>query len=54
MDDSLRVEDISRLLSEENSSRISVKLKELGFKWLSADLDGYRQGSLTMVLEIRK
>lgn len=37
---------IDALTSPENRGKISVRLKDLGFRYVSLDLDGYRQGSL--------
>lgn len=36
----------SEILYEETLEKISVKLKELGFKYVTLDLDGYKMGSL--------
>jgi len=37
---------IERLASKEIRSKVSSKLKELGYVWVAMDLDGYRTGSL--------
>lgn len=37
---------IDALTSPENRGKISVRLKDLGFRYVSLDLEGYRQGSL--------
>jgi len=42
-------EDIEILCREENRLRISAPLKELGFRFVAIDLDGYRRGSLNLV-----
>jgi len=34
------------ILNEESLEKISVKLKELGFKYVTLDLEGYKMGSL--------
>jgi len=47
-------DDLSRLLSDETRNLISMKLKEIGFKWISADIEGYRQGSLNNALNFKK
>jgi len=42
-------EDIEILCRAENRLKISGPLKELGFRYVAIDLDGYRRGSLNMV-----
>ena len=39
-------EDIERLTEEETRSRITKELKNAGFKYVTADLSGYRTGSM--------
>lgn len=39
-------EDIEKITSEPNRSKIVEKLKSLGFKFISLDLQGFRSGSL--------
>ena len=39
-------ENISRLLEEETRKRLSAFFKDLGFKFVTLDLEGYRMGSL--------
>jgi len=39
-------EDIEKITSEPNRSKIVEKLKSLGFKFISVDLQGFRSGSL--------
>lgn len=46
-------EEINRLFSDNNNEKISARLKELGFKWVSIDLQGYRQGSLNDALDLK-
>ncbi len=38
------VEDLPRLLEEGTRSRVTTQLKDLGFKHVTMDLEGYRQG----------
>jgi uncharacterized protein len=39
-------EDIAKITSEKNRTAIVTKLKELGFKYVTIDLQGFRTGSL--------
>lgn len=53
-DDIVRIEvareDFALLLDPEISQRISSHLKELGFRYITLDLEGYRQGAMNEVL----
>ena len=40
-------EDIPALVNPERRERISTKLKELGFKFITVDLEGYRPGGVS-------
>ena len=42
----VKPEDISKIMSEKNRTAIVAKLKELGFKYITIDLQGFRSGSL--------
>jgi uncharacterized protein len=42
----VKPEDISKITSEKNRTAIVAKLKELGFKYITIDLQGFRSGSL--------
>jgi uncharacterized protein len=44
-------EEIGSLLTSERRSLISEKLKSLGYRFVSLDLDGYRTGSMNRMLE---
>lgn len=44
-------EGLYRLLSESLRKKIDCRLKEIGFKYVSADLQGYRTGSMDEILE---
>jgi uncharacterized protein len=44
-------EEIGPLLTSERRSLISEKLKSLGYRFVSLDLDGYRTGSMNRALE---
>jgi len=46
-------DEISKLFMNDNNEKISVRLKELGFKWVSIDIPGYRQGNLNNALDIK-
>ncbi|WP_066505727.1 ATP-dependent sacrificial sulfur transferase LarE [Abyssisolibacter fermentans] len=39
-------EDMNRLLDKELKNKISVALKDIGFKYICLDLEGYKTGSL--------
>ncbi len=44
--------DIPRLIEETTSLKVSRQLKQIGFSWVCADVEGYRMGSLNEVLRI--
>lgn len=46
----IALDELQSLLNLEMSRRISGALKELGFKYVTLDLEGYRTGSLNEVL----
>lgn len=46
----VHVEDIGKVTTETNRSRIVEKLKSLGFKYVTVDLQGFRSGSLNELL----
>ena len=46
----VHAEDIEKVTTEPNRSRIVAKLKSLGFKFVTIDLQGFRSGSLNEVL----
>lgn len=45
-------DELARALDPEQTRLMSRALHELGFRWVSLDLDGYRTGSLNEVLQI--
>jgi len=47
-------EDILRILNRENLLKINRKLKELGFYYITIDLEGFRSGSLNEILSLNK
>ncbi len=48
------VADIKKLFSDDLNDKVSNRLKELGFKWVSIDIQGYKQGNLNKALDIKK
>ncbi len=44
-------EELERLVRGDVRVDISARLKKIGFTWVSADLDGYRMGSLNEALD---
>jgi uncharacterized protein len=49
----VRPADIERIAAEETRARIVERFKELGFLWVTVDLEGYRTGSLNEPLRKR-
>ena len=49
----LEASELDRALEPAQRRAISRALHELGFRWVSVDLDGYRTGSLNEVLQIQ-
>ena len=39
-------EEISRLVSDKNRRRVIQQIKNIGFSYVTVDLDGYRTGSM--------
>ncbi len=48
----LATDELDAVLDRARMREISRRLHELGFRWVSLDLDGYRTGSLNEVLQI--
>lgn len=46
-------EELERALNVEMARRFTAIFKDLGFKYVTLDLEGYRQGSMNEVLQIR-
>ncbi|MFW9988445.1 MAG: ATP-dependent sacrificial sulfur transferase LarE [Candidatus Odinarchaeota archaeon] len=46
------LEDLSKVLTVENLELIKRKLKELGFKYITIDIEGFRSGSMNEVLDL--
>ena len=47
-------EEMERALTMDMAQRFTAIFKGLGFKYVSLDLEGYRQGSLNEVLNLKK
>src|SRR5579872_4303194 len=47
-------EEMARAMSVEMAGRFTAIFKGLGFRYVTLDLEGYRQGSLNEVLNLRK
>jgi len=43
-------EDIKKIMSEKNRTAIVAKLKDLGFKYITIDLQGFRTGAMNEIL----
>lgn len=46
----VHAEDMPKVAGEPNRSRIVEKLKSIGFKYITVDLEGFRSGSLNVML----
>jgi len=46
----VNTEDLEKVATEPNRSKIVEKLKSLGFKFITVDLEGFRSGSLNVML----
>ena len=47
----LSPDDIDRFMDKDIRNAVSEKLHNIGFKYVSLDLDGYRTGSMNEVLK---
>jgi uncharacterized protein len=45
-------EDLQNILTKENLAIIETKFKELGFKYITIDIEGFRSGSMNEPLEL--
>lgn len=45
-------ESLAELLSAEHRTRITARFHELGFKYVTLDLDGFRSGSMNAVIDV--
>ena len=48
----LMPKDIIKVMNENNIENIKVKMKQLGFCYITIDLEGFRSGSLNEVLDL--
>ena len=46
------VEELPRILDPNNRQAITTRLRELGFAFVTIDLDGFRSGSLNSVIPV--
>ncbi len=46
--------DIMKVLNDNNIEKIKVKMKQLGFCYITIDLEGFRSGSLNEVLNLNE
>jgi len=44
-------DELERAMTAEMARRFTAVFKDLGFHYVTLDLEGYRQGSLNVVLE---
>jgi len=47
-------EELEKALTLEMAGKLTAIFKALGFKYVTLDLEGYRQGSLNEVLNLKK
>jgi uncharacterized protein len=47
-------EELPRALNTEMAAKLTAIFKRLGFAWVTLDLEGYRQGSLNSVLQLKR
>ena len=45
-------EDIARLISEPARSQVAAEFRQLGFNYISVDLEGFRSGSLNVMVPV--
>ncbi len=50
----LMPEDIMKVMTKENVEKIKTKFKQLGFCYITIDLEGFRSGSLNEVLTFKE
>ncbi len=50
----LMPEDIMKVMTNENIKKIKTKFKQLGFCYITIDLEGFRSGSLNEILSLNK
>jgi uncharacterized protein len=47
-------DEMPKALNLEMAAKLTATFKSLGFKYVALDLEGYRQGSLNEVLNLKK
>ena len=47
-------EDIMKVMNDTNFEKIKIKLKKLGFNYVTIDLEGFRSGSLNEILDMNE
>ena len=47
-------EELERALNLEMAGKLTAIFKNLGFKYVTLDLEGYRQGSMNEVLKLKE
>ncbi len=50
----LMPQDIIKVMTNDNIKKIKAKLKQLGFCYITVDLEGFRSGSLNEVLDLNE
>jgi len=46
--------DLPKILTKENLQKIKEKFKELGFGYITIDIEGFRSGSMNEVLSFKE
>ena len=46
-------EDLPKILTSDNLELIKTKFKELGFVYITIDIEGFRSGSMNEVLDLK-
>jgi pyridinium-3,5-biscarboxylic acid mononucleotide sulfurtransferase len=47
-------DELERALTLDMAARMTAIFKKLGFKYVTLDLEGYRQGAMNEVLKLKK
>ena len=47
-------EELPRALNTEMAGKLTAIFKRLGYKYVTLDLEGYRQGSMNEVLQAKR
>ncbi len=46
--------DLPEILTKENLQKIKIKFKDLGFNYVTIDIEGFRSGSMNEVLSLKE